>query len=178
MSTPPGSPRASHHLLSITLAGIPELQLFESEEQRNRALGEMAVEAGNVRSPWFWGIILALPIAVVIVVRLTKWGLNYVGATGMLREAILLIVGLGAFLLLVRAIHRAGVRKELRRKLLAFGVPVCFRCGYSLRGLPVASGRCPECGRAFEPRVRELLVAAHENARATADGRVGAAPGE
>lgn len=168
MSPSPQDPRAPHHLLSITLAGIPELQLFESDEQRKRALAEMAAEAGNVRSPGFWLIIIALPVAVVIVMRLAKWVLSYFGAPSALREIVLAVVALAAFFLLVRAIHRAGVRKEIRRKLLAFGVPVCSGCGYPLRGLPVASGRCPECGRAFEPRVCELLVAAASGEAGTA----------
>lgn len=36
--------------------------------------------------------------------------------------------------------------RPLRSALREFGHEVCLRCGYSLRGLPDTTDRCPECG--------------------------------
>lgn len=44
---------------------------------------------------------------------------------------------------------RPRIHENLRRQLLARGVPICLACGYDLRGQTVP--RCPECGAACEP---------------------------
>jgi hypothetical protein len=49
---------------------------------------------------------------------------------------------------------RKPMRRHLRRRLVALGVPVCLECGYDLRGQTEA--RCPECGAAFDPHLLEL----------------------
>lgn len=46
------------------------------------------------------------------------------------------------------------LRDRYRRERL---LPTCSACGYSLRGLPLTSARCPECGRPFDDRVRGIL---------------------
>ncbi len=46
------------------------------------------------------------------------------------------------------------MRESYRRTRLE---PICSSCTYSLRGLPLRSERCPECGEPFDDRNRELL---------------------
>jgi hypothetical protein len=60
--------------------------------------------------------------------------------------------------LTIRALHRWGVRRDLRHKLIKLGVPVCVGCGYLLRGLPVDTPVCPECVRKLDANVRSMLV--------------------
>ncbi|HPF41137.1 MAG TPA: hypothetical protein PK093_21060 [Phycisphaerae bacterium] len=45
--------------------------------------------------------------------------------------------------------RRRSIQRNLRRQLIASGVPICIRCGYDLRGQEDA--RCPECGQPFAP---------------------------
>jgi hypothetical protein len=59
--------------------------------------------------------------------------------------------GPGIVLLYVHERHR-------RARLL----PSCTKCCYSLRGLPLSSQRCPECGTPFDERVKGILAAAEE----------------
>lgn len=54
-------------------------------------------------------------------------------------------------------------QEVLRETLLGRSVPICLKCGYLLRGLPLASERCPECGRPFDDRVRHILAARSED---------------
>lgn len=54
------------------------------------------------------------------------------------------------------------VVRPMRRRREPHDEPSCARCGYSLRGLPETSVRCPECG---EPRDQShaTLVAGESN---------------
>ncbi len=51
--------------------------------------------------------------------------------------------GILAMFLTVRFLHRWGVTRDLRRKLVAAGVPVCIGCGYKLVGLPARTRDLP-----------------------------------
>lgn len=59
--------------------------------------------------------------------------------------------------LLIRYLHRRGFAIALREKLVTAGVPICLRCGYSLRGAMPVTVRCPECGTAVDERVRAII---------------------
>jgi hypothetical protein len=89
---------------------------------------------------------------------LAGWLLSFVLWPRMVEELLRTIGLLTGSLLVLRWLHRRGTAYDLRAKLLASGVPVCMSCGYLLRGLPPTTGCCPECGHAFSPRVRELLI--------------------
>jgi len=43
----------------------------------------------------------------------------------------------------------------LRGELITCGVPVCFCCGYYLRGL--VEDRCPECGSPLDEKIEKLI---------------------
>jgi len=74
------------------------------------------------------------------------------------REPLQWLFVITAMYLTLRVLHRWGVRRELRRKLIALRIPVCLGCGYLLRGLPHTAERCPECGRAVDENVRAILA--------------------
>lgn len=145
------------HPLNLSLAGMPELELFESAEQRDRALREIAREFGSPRAGSWWLALAILLTAGVSTLALSRYALSFVRWPELLEEsirigAVLLVAGIT-----IRGLHRWGGAADLRRKLLELGVPVCRGCGYSLRGQPPDHPRCPECGRAIEARVREIL---------------------
>jgi hypothetical protein len=152
---PKAKPRP--HLLNLTLAGLPELDYFETDKQRQEALWSLGREAGSPARGSYWLAVAVLAAAVTGVRYLIKWLLAQVYWPAFVEEAVLWTVLVVTFLYVLRRLHRSGARAELRTKLLAQAVPVCIGCGYLLRGLPVSSGRCPECGRPFDDCVIEIL---------------------
>jgi hypothetical protein len=136
---------------------FPELLQFENEEQSNAAW-ERAIPVFTF-SKWAWGI-----AAVGIVV----WGPSshrleallaslfpslpdsLVEYTSLAIFAVLAMFGAGVALWLVRI----PIRRSLRESLIACGMPLCMHCGYDVRGQ--TDPRCPECGRDFDPKLRDL----------------------
>ncbi len=151
----PNLPR--RHLFNVTLAGLPELEYFEDEAARQAALNEIGEEAANLKSGGYWSGVGILIGVTLIGQVITRWLLRLVVWPPLLEEVLHWLVAIGTFALTLRWLHRSGVEGQLRTKLLACGVPVCMKCGYLLRGLPLDSGRCPECGRAFDEPVRAIL---------------------
>lgn len=145
------------HILNFTLRGLPELNYFDSEEDRQRALQAIGSEAGNIRSGGFWLAILLLVSSAVAARFVAAWLLSYVHwhheVEDLLRALSMILV---AFFVL-RRLHRWGAAGDLRRKLLAAGIPICLKCGYLLRGLPLEPSRCPECGTPFNEEAKALL---------------------
>jgi predicted Zn-ribbon and HTH transcriptional regulator len=88
---------------------------------------------------------------------LAGWLLSYVQWHHEVEDLIRVVAMIGAGFLVLRKLHRWGAAADLRRKLLAANVPVCVKCGYLLRGLPLDPGRCPECGTAFSEEVISIL---------------------
>lgn len=146
--------------MNATLAGVEELKLFPTDAAREKAIDEYA---SSIRG-WDLGlgilIFAAIGIALLLGVRLgigtlMQWW-PWIGRP-MVREPLTFaIIGVCMFLAL-RVLHRMGVRKAMRRKLVESGVPVCLGCGYLLQGLSPESTTCPECGMTIEARVRVLL---------------------
>ncbi|MCI0630751.1 MAG: hypothetical protein L0Y44_08885, partial [Phycisphaerales bacterium] len=164
------------HIMSIFLAGIDELTMFPSDEQRQKALDELG------KAVKVWELIFAI-VTVVVVACGINYGLkefikwvapNMDRTTREIVETVRLIFVIGSAFLVMRMLHRWGVRTELRAKLLEAGVPVCQGCGYLLRGLPSQTGACPECGRGIDEPVRTILQASETVPQAQAgapDGR-------
>ncbi len=152
---PPKKPRKN--LLNFTLRGLPELDHFDTPASRQKAIDEIGTEAGNPKSGQFWlGVLLV--IAGALAARwIAGWLLTFVLWPRVVEEILHTVGIVAGFLMVLRWLHRSGTSRDLRRKLLASGVPICIQCGYLLRGLLPETGRCPECGSEFSPRVRELL---------------------
>ena len=145
------------HLFNATLSGIEELDQFETEEKKQKALSEIGKEAANPLSFSFWLAVLILAAGTFAATRISKWALRFVHLNSIAEEIIQYVVTFIVFFLLLRWLHRWGARDDLRKKLLAQGIPVCLGCGYSLRGLCRAHERCPECGRVIDEKVRKLM---------------------
>lgn len=146
-------------LLRLTLAGLEELRQFPTVEARHKALDEIA-------SSFKWwedllGIVTVGSAAIglnVALKALIRWLLPNMGRLmDEITDAIRLFVVIGGALLVLAVLHRWGIRHELRRKLIESGVPVCVKCGYSLRGLAHDATVCPECGHQIGPLARALL---------------------
>lgn len=144
-----------------TLAGLPELEQFESEEQKQRALAELEKEAGNPLS-WDWVIGVGILIAVVVTTTFTlRWLTHRIPVVADFPRHVHELIRVGTtivvFLVMLRWLHRWGAGEQLREKLIAAGVPVCRGCGYSLKGLPADVSKCSECGRVIEADVMKLI---------------------
>lgn len=146
------------NLLHLTLAGLPELDLFEAEQDREAALAEIGQEAANLRSAGFWVNVALTAMSGPIGFVLARLCLAFVLWPRWLEGTIPVLAGAASFGFTLRWLHRRGAAQELRVKLMASGVPVCLACGYLLRGLPLSPGRCPECGRPFDETVRGILA--------------------
>lgn len=147
------------HLFSVTLQGFDEVKHFKSSDDRRRAFAEVANE------------VRGRDLALGIILTAAAAGASFAAARVIFRYLLprsipanvaemgcITLTLLGALLALC-ALHRWGAAKELRRKLVASGVPVCLECGYRLDGLPRGTGECPECGAAVSPHVALLLEA-------------------
>jgi hypothetical protein len=144
-----------------TLAGIPELDQFDSEAARDAAVADLEREA---RTRGGRQVLIKLSILIPAMTILVL-GVHYVwtrvpvlrGLPHFVRTLFVwTLYGIGS-VSAFRWVQRARAPRVLREKLLASGVPICRACGYSLRGLPLESGRCPECGRPFDAEVRAIL---------------------
>lgn len=136
--------------------GLPEIELFEDERHLRTALRE-ACHWSAITIALFT---LVMVITGRVAVGLVQPALSSNGTIGLspfwVRQ-IGFLLWMMIFAGIQMAITRRGLRRRLRAKLLELAVPVCIDCGYLLRGLPLAPGRCPECGRLFDDRVRYLV---------------------
>lgn len=146
-------------LLSFTLAGAPELNLFEWPGQRDRALREVATEALNPFRFRYWMAAVIIVTAVLAILRVVDLATSYLTWPPIFDVLLRLVVWIFTFMYVLRMLHRHALVRPLREKLLNANVPVCLQCGYCLRGMPLSAGRCPECGQPFDDKVQTLLRA-------------------
>lgn len=166
------------HPMNVTLAGIEELDLFPTPEAREQAIAE---HAEAVRG---WDLVLGIAICVVAASgawAFARWGnlggLSYImPLPNWAREIITFATVVVCMFITLRYLHRWGVKRELRRKLIDLRVPVCEGCGYLLRGVSPSTERCPECGRAIDARVRDLITPPEPSQSASDEGNP-SAPG-
>ena len=159
--------------MNVTLAGIEELEMFPSAEERERAIAD---HADAIRG---WDLVLGIAVCVTVALGawvLARWGilggLSYLTSQpipGWAREIITFGTIVVCMFLTLRKLHRWGVKRELRHRLVALGVPVCVGCGYLLRGLDLKVEKCPECGRAIDEAVRAALTKASQSDQTPAD---------
>jgi predicted Zn-ribbon and HTH transcriptional regulator len=160
-----GSRRRRNTILRLTLAGLPELELFPSKETRETALWEVGNESGGEVVKGLLPGILLIALVVLLAQFVSRGLMSLIHWPRAVEDSIqLLLVAMVAFAA-IRTLHRRGFRQALRHKLLAIGVPICVQCGYALRGLPPSSKRCPECGIEVEEKMRSMI--AQDNVRTT-----------
>ncbi|MDX2199118.1 MAG: hypothetical protein SF069_09120 [Phycisphaerae bacterium] len=154
---PPSQSPAPLGLLRFTLSGLPELELFESDAQRDAALHRLATKSGDPsKRGWWQGFVVLLPM-VIVIWFLMRYARTLVIWPSWIEEGLSFFVLLAAAALVARWLHRGGAARELREQLLLQGVPVCRGCGYSLRGQLEGAQRCPECGREIDADAAALI---------------------
>lgn len=130
-----------------------ELALLEDEGERGELWRSAQSSVGRTWPGFVLTILVELAIllaAVLMAIRLARWlGWNFrLGEEFLFILApLLLLAGMFSGLFWFRARRRA-YQTEVRRQLLARGIPVCLNCGYSLRGQ--TEPRCSECGAAIQ----------------------------
>jgi hypothetical protein len=156
--------KPSRNLLNLTLAGLDELDLFPSDEERQAAIDAVAGSRSGLASPALWlgiatcgFVALAAMLLSRVAIRPLLASLVPGRAGGELVDIVHIGFVMGATFLVMRWLHRRGAAALLRRRLLGAGVPVCVRCGYHLRGLGTSARACPECGRALDGEVQTIL---------------------
>lgn len=132
--------------------------MFPDDESRRRAVErfERALRPRTLMDLLKFLIAVAIMLAIPLVVSylISRVLLPPLGRWNSRIGIALMLLG---YVLLVYVAIRRDVPKALRKELLDCGVPVCLKCGYSLRGLPRDRSQCPECGRAFDDRVLTLI---------------------
>lgn len=136
------------------LHGMPELDLFDNEVQRRKAIAECFRDAPEEQSRKSYRRYF-----VHMVVFLT--GMLYLRKfTAMIAIEFRWIAWI-AYVGLAAVFARWGEQRQFQRPLrlraIEYGIPVCVYCGYALRGLPHNHERCPECGEPIDDAVRELM---------------------
>ena len=147
--------------MNATLAGVEELDLFPDEQAREAAIKS---HADSIKG---WSLVLGIGVCAVVSLSAMFFarvvlvpGISMLMPHGLppwSREPLQWAFVLVAMYLTLRGLHRWGVRRALRKKLIAHQVPVCLGCGYLLHGLPPDTGCCPECGRAIDEDIAAIL---------------------
>lgn len=150
------------HPLNATLAGIEELDLFPDEQAREAAIKS---HADSIKG---WSLVSGIAICSAIALSAFVFarfvlvpGISQLMPRGLppwAREPLQFAFVISVIFLTVRGMHRWGVRRALRQKLITHKVPICISCGYLLRGLPATADCCPECGKDIEDAVRTILA--------------------
>ncbi len=153
------SRRRRKSIFAFTLKGLEELDHFPSAEAREEALRD--VEKSIRWWEVFFGIVV-IAGAVISVNIFVRWALDWMIPTmdptaREILDTLRILVMIAIGFLVMRALHRWGMARDLRKRLIACGVPVCEGCGYVLRGLPPEVKKCPECGAEIEENVRGMI---------------------
>lgn len=138
--------------------GLPEWELFPDEIARDHAIRdiERRMMPRSILG-WLQFLVFVIPLSLAPFIALhflIKW-LHPAPFPG--KGWVIFIGATLIYTIIIYLLLRGGMPRDLRRKLVQAGVPVCLKCGYDLRGLPADRTRCPECGRRFGQSVRRLL---------------------
>ncbi len=150
---------------SITLSrAFRNWSCSKTDEQRNVALAEIATDTGNLKSGGFWLGVLLYAGSMLATLFASQYMLRYLPFPYWIEQWLpyVPVIAVGWFTL--RYLHRSGLTTAVRQKLLDRNIPICIKCGYSLRGQTLHEARCPECGLHFDARVREILTNADSSA--------------
>jgi len=142
--------------ISVWLKIVPELTFFKDPAER-AAAWRRAFKTFQWR--YIVTMILVMSLVSLLSVPLFNFLMSHAqallgaprlhsGPEALLRavfSGLLAVIGTGPGLWL----FRRRIQRSLRSQLIERGVPICFECGYDLRGQ--LEPRCPECGTAFDP---------------------------
>jgi len=134
-------------MMSFIRDQFPELLFFPTEEEREAAYEQAKKQAGHYR----WYVLVCLVLTIVIRHLLKALVLARCNVSESLLDGVLWIVTVAGASYAALYLLRNRVTRSLRRQLIERGVPICFRCGYDLRGQD--RPRCPECGQPFDERL-------------------------
>ena len=129
------------------LRGLPEMTLFPDEAAREHAIQQIYAEeiyAKEHRAALVGALLLHAIVIVVVFFGLVYLIRSLLPSLQRWSGHIGLAVVLPLYILYIAVSLRRSMVKDLRRKLVQAGIPVCLRCGYDLRGSDAT--RCPECG--------------------------------
>ena len=126
----------------------PELLLVDTDAERKKLLRDARVWGRGVRWSWRRLLVVLGMLAGSITLDVFLLANGYVSGWSelILVGGVTTLIGLWG----LEWMWRRPVRDELRRELIARGIPVCLHCGHSLIGL--SEPRCPECGTKFDPQ--------------------------
>ncbi len=139
------------------LEGHPELELFETDEQRRLAQRHVASKI-IFKRPFFIAAGAAVVISLVANLALRRFVASLALPIPLSQTMINLILAVPVTILCILVafwLLSRHVSKLLRHELLGCSVPICVWCGYALIGAP--GPNCPECGRPFDEQVRRIL---------------------
>lgn len=140
------------------IRALPEAEQFDSEQQRDEAIGEIHGDVSPFRGLDFWigiAVFLGVVVPVFYGLRVLRRAVNWHPTVEEILTYAALFATAGVTLWFL---WRWGARQDLRAKLIARGIPVCRGCGYSLRGQTADSTKCPECGREIDAEVARILA--------------------
>ncbi len=135
---------------------LAEMELFPTELEAARAKKRVLFQLIG-RWVWICVVFVAILISLVSTVLLRR----FIGGLGLgisqlsINLVLMFLTSTVCSVIAVWMLNR-HVSKHLRKELIKCGVPVCFGCGYHLKGTPGTV--CPECGRVIDEKVAKLIV--------------------
>ena len=104
------------------LAGLPELEAFPTDQDREAALRAIGARHENPYDwqYWMWAAILA--VGAVTAGWLVAWGFRALTVPGPVSVAIGVVTGFAVHTFLYRAVHRWAARPALREELSKLGI--------------------------------------------------------
>ncbi len=125
----------------------PEIDLFDSHQAAKDAM--KAWHKQLAKKPSFYLVLVGYTFGVGgCVAAILTWVHRWVAVPPGMYGGILGGITGGSGTVAMAWFWRRRVRRFLRERLLALGVPICLKCGYDLRGQ--TTPRCPECGTPFD----------------------------
>ncbi len=125
----------------------PELGRFASREEADKVVH--AWKKQLMKMPRFWlGLVAYTCVMGITIVSILIAIRPLVFVPGSMYGGIVGGMTGGSGFLVLTWFWRHRLRRFLRERLVASGIPVCLKCGYDLRGQ--TEPRCSECGTSFD----------------------------
>ena len=108
--------------LQIELAGLPELEAFPTDQQREAALRAIAARHENPYDWQYWMWVTILLLSAVSAGWFIAWALRIAGVPKVISGILGVIAGIATHSFLYRAVHRWAARPALRAELSKLGI--------------------------------------------------------